>query len=174
MRLRHLSIFSLSTRSMMCRGAHGLPRSRRWRWRACRSWGFWARFRCIRRGWGSSWRQNPTRHWQRRCAAPRHILTVQPLSGIFAQWRRCESCCHLLCLGLLRMHPVGLEDHRNMGIEAVRWSALLKGDARNRRYIIHPLWDALADIGRSSSLSSYWAQLSSWASPMRSPSGPRM
>ena len=38
----------------------------------------------------------------------------------------------------------------------------------------YPLRDALADIGRSSSLSSYCAQLSSWASPMRSPSGPRM
>ena len=38
----------------------------------------------------------------------------------------------------------------------------------------YPLRDALADIGRSSSLSSYCAQLSSWASPMRSPSAPRM
>ena len=38
----------------------------------------------------------------------------------------------------------------------------------------YPLRDALADIGRSSSLSSYCAQLSSWVSPMRSPSSPRM
>jgi hypothetical protein len=35
------------------------------------------------------------------------ILTVQPLFEIFWRWRWCWSCCHLLDLGLLGMHPIG-------------------------------------------------------------------
>jgi hypothetical protein len=72
----------------------------------------------------------------------------------------------------LRSSPEGQTVRINLQLTSATSEPLISLSSRAVANL--PFVRRAADVGRSSSSSSYCAQLSSWASPMRSPSGPRM